>query len=189
MLYRLRNRLRSLTNLKNNAESILHQLGISPSSAIQMLYSQIVPTKGIASGSSSFIQKSNGNRQYTILTLRLLLQPPSRSGPQRPSLSRTGPLPSNNSHHTHDPDDRCAPWSGNDCFSDNSESAPGERNRQKNRRPEKKKTHWVYPQKQLRKAWSCTSWYRRSACRRARTGGYNPIYLHFTPRHCTFVKI
>ena len=34
------------TNLKKNAESILHQLGISPSSAIQMLYSQIVLTKG-----------------------------------------------------------------------------------------------------------------------------------------------
>ena len=30
------------TNLKDNAESILSQLGISPSSAIQMLYSQIV---------------------------------------------------------------------------------------------------------------------------------------------------
>ena len=30
------------TNLKENAESILSQLGISPSSAIQMLYSQIV---------------------------------------------------------------------------------------------------------------------------------------------------
>ncbi len=32
-------------NLKENAESILNQLGISPSSAIQMLYSQIVLTK------------------------------------------------------------------------------------------------------------------------------------------------
>ena len=32
--------------LKENAESILNQLGISPSSAIQMLYSQIVLTKG-----------------------------------------------------------------------------------------------------------------------------------------------
>ena len=30
------------TNLKDNAESILSQLGISPSSAIQMFYSQIV---------------------------------------------------------------------------------------------------------------------------------------------------
>ena len=30
------------TKLKDNAESILSQLGISPSSAIQMLYSQIV---------------------------------------------------------------------------------------------------------------------------------------------------
>ena len=30
------------TDLKNNAENILNQLGISPSSAIQMLYSQIV---------------------------------------------------------------------------------------------------------------------------------------------------
>lgn len=35
------------TNLKNNAEEILTQLGISPSSAIQMLYSQIVLNKGI----------------------------------------------------------------------------------------------------------------------------------------------
>ena len=30
------------TNLKDNAEKILSQLGISPSSAVQMLYSQIV---------------------------------------------------------------------------------------------------------------------------------------------------
>ena len=30
------------TNLKNNAENVLSQLGISPSSAIQMFYSQIV---------------------------------------------------------------------------------------------------------------------------------------------------
>lgn len=35
------------TNLKENAESILSQLGISPSSAIQMLYRQIVLTKGL----------------------------------------------------------------------------------------------------------------------------------------------
>ena len=35
------------TNLKENAESILSQLGISPSTAIQMLYSQIVLTKGL----------------------------------------------------------------------------------------------------------------------------------------------
>ena len=35
------------TNLKDNAESILSQLGISPSSAIQMLYSQIVLRKGM----------------------------------------------------------------------------------------------------------------------------------------------
>ncbi|MCM1494564.1 MAG: type II toxin-antitoxin system RelB/DinJ family antitoxin [Bacteroides sp.] len=35
------------TNLKENAEEILSQLGISPSGAIQMLYSQIVLTKGI----------------------------------------------------------------------------------------------------------------------------------------------
>ena len=34
-------------NLKENAESILNQLGISPSSAIQMLYSQIVLQKGM----------------------------------------------------------------------------------------------------------------------------------------------
>ncbi|MDO4620567.1 MAG: type II toxin-antitoxin system RelB/DinJ family antitoxin [Lachnospiraceae bacterium] len=35
------------TNLKENAEGILSQLGITPSSAIQMLYSQIVLNKGI----------------------------------------------------------------------------------------------------------------------------------------------
>lgn len=35
------------TGLKENAEDILAQLGISPSSAIQMLYSQIVLQKGI----------------------------------------------------------------------------------------------------------------------------------------------
>ena len=35
------------TNLKENAEGILTQLGITPSSAIQMLYSQIVLTKGM----------------------------------------------------------------------------------------------------------------------------------------------
>lgn len=35
------------TDLKENAESILRQLGISPSSAIQMLYSQIVLTRGL----------------------------------------------------------------------------------------------------------------------------------------------
>ena len=35
------------TNLKDNAESLLSQLGISPSSAIQMLYSQIVLKKGM----------------------------------------------------------------------------------------------------------------------------------------------
>ena len=35
------------TNLKDNAESILSQLGISPSSAIQMLYSQIILKKGL----------------------------------------------------------------------------------------------------------------------------------------------
>lgn len=34
-------------NLKENAENILGQLGISPSSAIQMLYSQIVLTRGL----------------------------------------------------------------------------------------------------------------------------------------------
>ena len=33
--------------LKENAESILSQLGISPSSAIQMFYSQIVLTNGL----------------------------------------------------------------------------------------------------------------------------------------------
>ena len=35
------------SNLKESAESILPQLGISPSSAIQMLYSQIVLTRGL----------------------------------------------------------------------------------------------------------------------------------------------
>lgn len=35
------------TDLKENAENILQQLGISPSSAIQMLYSQIVLTRGM----------------------------------------------------------------------------------------------------------------------------------------------
>lgn len=35
------------TGLKENAEGILAQLGITPSSAIQMLYSQIVLTKGM----------------------------------------------------------------------------------------------------------------------------------------------
>ncbi len=35
------------TGLKENAENILKQLGISPSSAIQMLYSQIVLTRGL----------------------------------------------------------------------------------------------------------------------------------------------
>ena len=35
------------SSLKESAESILQQLGISPSSAIQMLYSQIVLTRGL----------------------------------------------------------------------------------------------------------------------------------------------
>ena len=35
------------TSLKENAEEILSRLGISPSNAIQMLYSQIVLTKGL----------------------------------------------------------------------------------------------------------------------------------------------
>lgn len=35
------------SNLKETAEGILGQLGISPSSAIQMLYSQIVLVKGM----------------------------------------------------------------------------------------------------------------------------------------------
>lgn len=35
------------TGLKENAEKILSQLGITPSSAIQMLYSQIVLTRGL----------------------------------------------------------------------------------------------------------------------------------------------
>lgn len=35
------------TDLKDNAEKILQQLGISPASAIQMFYSQIVLTRGL----------------------------------------------------------------------------------------------------------------------------------------------
>ncbi len=35
------------TNLKDNAEKILSQLGISPSSAIQMFYSQIILNRGL----------------------------------------------------------------------------------------------------------------------------------------------
>ena len=35
------------TNLKENAEGILLRLGISPSSAIQMLYSQIILERGM----------------------------------------------------------------------------------------------------------------------------------------------
>ena len=35
------------TNLKESAEDILAQLGITPSSAIQMLYRQIVLTRGL----------------------------------------------------------------------------------------------------------------------------------------------
>ena len=35
------------TGLKENAENIIAQLGITPSSAIQMLYSQIVLTRGL----------------------------------------------------------------------------------------------------------------------------------------------
>lgn len=35
------------SSLKNRAETILQQLGISPSSAIQMLYSPIVLTRGL----------------------------------------------------------------------------------------------------------------------------------------------
>ena len=36
------------TTLKENAENILNRLGITPSSAIQMLYSQIVLQKGMS---------------------------------------------------------------------------------------------------------------------------------------------
>ena len=35
------------SNLKENAENILQQLGISPTSAIQMFYSQIVLTRSL----------------------------------------------------------------------------------------------------------------------------------------------
>ena len=35
------------TDLKESAEEILSRLGISPASAIQMLYSQIVLTQGL----------------------------------------------------------------------------------------------------------------------------------------------
>ena len=36
------------SGLKENAEQILQQLGITPSSAIQMLYSRIVLTRGLS---------------------------------------------------------------------------------------------------------------------------------------------
>lgn len=45
------------SDLKEKAEGILHQLGISPSSAIQMLYSQIVLTKGMPLDLHLHIQK------------------------------------------------------------------------------------------------------------------------------------
>ena len=41
------------TNLKENAEAILAQLGITPSSAIQMMYSQIVYTIQLFTGNKS----------------------------------------------------------------------------------------------------------------------------------------
>lgn len=49
------------TDLKDNAEKILAQLGISPSGAIQMLYSQIVLTKGIP-----FIPRIPSEKPLTI---------------------------------------------------------------------------------------------------------------------------
>ena len=52
------------TNLKENAESILNQLGITPSSAIQMLYSQIVLQKGM-----SFELRLPTNKQEKPLAL------------------------------------------------------------------------------------------------------------------------
>ena len=49
------------TTLKDNAEEILSRLGISPSSAIQMLYSQIVLNNGIP-----FDLKLPSNRPHAV---------------------------------------------------------------------------------------------------------------------------
>lgn len=45
------------TNLKETAEGILSQLGISPASAIQMLYSQIILNRGMPFESKLPIKK------------------------------------------------------------------------------------------------------------------------------------
>ena len=44
-------------DLKENAEGILYRLGISPSEAIKMLYSQIVLVKGMPFQSSYLFQE------------------------------------------------------------------------------------------------------------------------------------
>ena len=57
------------TTLKENAENILNQLGITPSSAIQMLYSQIVLQKGMP-----FELRLPANKQEKPLALGNLTQ-------------------------------------------------------------------------------------------------------------------
>ena len=57
------------TTLKENAESILNRLGITPSSAIQMLYSQIVLQKGMP-----FELRLPANKQEKPLALGNLTQ-------------------------------------------------------------------------------------------------------------------
>ena len=66
------------TGLKENAENILNQLGISPSSAIQMLYSQIVLTRGLPldlhlpSAKPTSIASTNRNRCGTCERCRFI---------------------------------------------------------------------------------------------------------------------
>ena len=57
------------TTLKENAENILNRLGITPSSAIQMLYSQIVLQKGMP-----FELRLPANKQEKPLALGNLTQ-------------------------------------------------------------------------------------------------------------------
>ncbi len=54
------------TTLKENAESILSQLGITPSSAIQMLYSQIVLLNGMPFMSDEEINKELEKARQSI---------------------------------------------------------------------------------------------------------------------------
>ena len=53
------------TKLKDNAESILSQLGISPSSAIQMLYSQIVLKKQLDKELQKGVDSINTGNVYS----------------------------------------------------------------------------------------------------------------------------